>query len=466
MVTVTHVPPRSRILREPRVRVSVPPRSPFRDAEAAHPWALPILLFVLPMFGQTFYYLVEFPIPYALSKGWPFLVLPLSVYALFVYRLPYKAVFTLLLAYAIGITPLLGMMYFGNGFLDSLTTTIKIWPFTYYFALAALLVWLRPSLATLSTAFIILGLATYVMMWVLWVAVPLDWYISDPAKGKLLMYEHERGHRIYMPMLFGLIFLFYLARRFCRRHELWTILMLAVAFASLLLIFKQRIAIMAAVLVVYGVIVTSTHGALRRFLVAVGLLMASGVAAIASGSIAEEFAGSLGGSLSIRLKSIDIAIDFLGSEPMRWLFGVGATTRFSTITLADIFQNKLFYLADIGWLGIVFEYGLVGALLVVGTYLAGLIFIWNTGRIDGGHLARALGDYTVFLFLTSTVYSFVFTPGELATLVAVAAYIRARGPEPWLEAGTRIPGPVRALVMAPPVSPGTASPAPDPRPRA
>lgn len=433
MITVTRVEPRQRVVREPRVKVSARPLTRVRDADAAHPWALPILLLLLPMFGQTFYYLVEFPIPYALSKGWPFVVLPLSLYALFVYHLPYKALFALLLAYTIGVAPLLGMIYFGNGLIDSLTTTIKIWPFTYYFGFAALLAWLRPSARTITTAFIILGAGTYVLMWVLWLVVPLDWYISDPALGKLLMFEYERGYRIYMPMLFGMIFLFYLARRFCQQREWWTVVLLVLAFASLLMVFKQRISIMAAVIVVYAVIVSSTEGMLRRFLVAVGLLMASGVVAMLSGSLAEQFAESLGGSLSVRLRSIGNAIDYLGEDPIRWLFGVGGTTRFSTTTLADIFGDKHFFLADIGWLGIVFEYGLVGAAMLFAVYFGGLLFTWQTARIDGRPLIRALADYTFFLFLTSAVYSFVFTPGELATIVAVAAYLRSISAEPWVE---------------------------------
>jgi len=198
--------------------------------------------------------------------------------------------------------------------------------------------------------------------------------------------------------------------------------------------------------------VSSTHGLLRRFLVAVGLLMGSGLVALASGSLAEQFAESLGGSLSVRLRSIGNAIDYLGADPIRWLFGVGATTRFSTTTLADIFGDKHFYLADIGWLGIVFEYGIVGAVMLFAVYFGGLLFTWQTARIDGRPLIRALADYTFFLFLTSAVYSFVFTPGELAMIVAVAAYLRSISSSPWvdpiqpIEMTARGSGPARLIV--------------------
>ena len=427
------------ILRTPPIRLVRPPpgsavvySTPETAVPDEHRRALAILLLVLPIFGQTFYYLLELPVPYFLSKAWPFLMLPLSIYALFVFELPYKAVFALLLAYAMGLSPLLGMLYFGNGFVDSLTTTVKIWSFTYYFAFAAMLAWLRPRPATIARAFVILGALTYITMWLLWIFAPTDWYGSDPAKGKLLMFEYERGNRIYMPMFFGMIFLFYLTRRFCRNWEWWVGLLIPAIFASQIIIYKQRISILAAVIVVYAIIISSTQGTLRRFLVACGLLAASGIIAVVSGPIALEFGESLGGSLSVRMVSFATATEFLGNDPLRWLFGVGATTRFSSITLAEIFNNKNFYLADLGWLGIVFEYGLVGALLVVGVYLGGLLFTWQTARLDGTPLVRALADYMFFLFLTSTVYSFVFTPGELGTILAVAAYLRSQGPHPWI----------------------------------
>ncbi|BBK29638.1 hypothetical protein EDC65_0033 [Stella humosa] len=383
-----------------------------------------ILLLVLPMFGQSFYYLLDFPIPYLLSKVWPFLMLPLSIYALVTYELPYKALFAALLAYVLGIAPLMGMLHLGNGFADALATTVKVWPFTHYFALAALLFWLRPTPRMVSRAFIILGVATYVGMWGLWILIPASWYGSDPSVGKLLPYEIERGYRIYMPMFFGILFLFYLARRFCQRWEWWILLLLLSGFGSLLYIYKQRTSILAALIVVSVGIVSSTRGRLRRFLVAISLTAAACAVLVVAGTFFDNVVQSFGGSLSVRLRSIDRAINFLGDDPLRWMFGVGATTRLGAITLADIFNDHQFYLADIGWLGIVFEYGVLSAFLLAGVYLAGLLFTWKTARSSGDPLLRALADYTFFLFLTSTVYSFVFTPGELATIVAFAAYLQ------------------------------------------
>ncbi len=430
MITGTVHPPR--VIRRPRILLWAGQVRP-EHAAAARPAALLVLLALLPMFGQTFYYLVEFPAPYFLSKAWSFLMLPLSIYALVALDLPYKALFGVLIAYVLGLTPLLGMIHLGTGFLDALTTTVKVWPFTHYFALAAVLAWLRPPPATVVRAFLILGALTFALMWAIWILVPAGWYTTDAVNAKLLPFEKERGYRVYMPMFFGMLFLFYLARRFGQRWEWWVGLLLVGAFVTLAVIYKQRTSILGASIVVALVLMTSTRGSLRRLTLALALAGAAIAIAILAGAATDRLADSLGGSLSVRLRTIGNAIDFLGDDPMRWLFGVGATTRFSTVTLADIFGDKQFYLADIGWLGVVFEYGLVGTVLLAGVYLAGLLFAWQTGRVDGHPFSRALGDYAAFLFLTSAVYSFVFTPGELATIVAIAAYMRATGPIPWPE---------------------------------
>jgi hypothetical protein len=121
------------------------------------------------------------------------------------------------------------------------------------------------------------------------------------------------------------------------------------------------------------------------------------------------------------------AVEYLGDDPLRGLFGVGATTRFSDVTLADIFKNEQFYLADIGWVGVVFEFGIVGALLVAAVYGTGLVVTARAGA-GGDVFLQALSSYVLFMIVTSAIYSVVFTPGELATVVAMSEYIARYAP--------------------------------------
>jgi len=147
----------------------------------------------------------------------------------------------------------------------------------------------------------------------------------------------------------------------------------------------------------------------------------------------DKVAAGFGNSLSIRMNSLALAFDYMLADAWRWLFGVGSITRFSAVTLFDLFGTNHFYLADIGWVGIVFEYGVVGALLLLALYAVGLQNAYGRRaraperRMQDPRteaMVLALGDYVLFLLVISSVYSAVFTPGELAMVTALLIYVR------------------------------------------
>lgn len=394
------------------------------------PLATVLLVFVLPLFGQSFHYLHEFPVPYLLSKAWPILTLPLSLYAMIWLELPAKRAYLVFLAYAIGITPFTSMVQLGNGLIDAVITTVKVWPLTYYFALSGLLVLLAPGYRRTKSVVVGLGVATFVLMLALWILVPTSWYVNDPELGKLFMVETERGYRIYMPMFFGALLLFYLTRSFMQRPNLLVPLAIVIAFVLMLTIYKQRAAIGSMFLVCgYGVIVSLKP---RLKLAAVGGFIA--IIPIAVGYFVlrdtQNIADALGGSLSVRQNSLALASHFLGDSPWRWLFGVGATTRFGTVTLADIFGDSQFYIADLGWFGIIFEYGAVGALLLAGLYGWCLFRLLREVGSTSDPMILALSDYILYMLATSAVYSLVFTPGELGVVMALAIYLHRASRQP------------------------------------
>jgi len=394
----------------------------------------------LPLFAQVFYYLNEYPPPYLLSKGWPFLTLPLALYAMARMKLPVGGMFLVVLAYALGFTPLVSMIQLGNGFLDALTTTIKAWPFTYYFSLSAMLALLAVPATSIRKVVLAFGAATFVLMVLIYLAAPTSWYANNPADSKLLLYDLERGYRVYMPMFFGMILVFFLARSFILRRNVLFALAIALAFLPMLFIFKQRAAIAAAVVVVaYGMTMSLPPKARRIVFGAALLGMAAGIVFIAyklglfSGGSLDGAKDALGASLSVRQNSSALAFAFLGDDPMRWTFGVGATTRFSTTTLNDIFGNDQFFIADLGWIGVIFEYGVIGAALLAVLYIWCFIYVFRLTRDLADAFTLALADYVLYLLVSSAVYSVVFTPGELGVVMALIVHLdrqRRRTPCP------------------------------------
>ncbi|PWR25482.1 hypothetical protein DKG74_00445 [Zavarzinia aquatilis] len=409
----------------PRVGALVPPLPSVAEEHRA---ALVFLFaLTLPMFGQSFHYLIDVMPAYYLSKAWPALTLALVPVGIARAKPPLTLLFLLMLAYVLGVTPMVSMIQLGNGLFDGLATTAKSWPLTYYFSLLGLLMVAKPKASQVERALVILGATTFGLMVLLWIVMPASAYQGNNADSKLFMFEFERGYRIYMPMFFGNLFVFWCARQaVAGRGRLWLLGLAVACILAEILIYKQRTAIAVSLLLVGWAVTTALPRQLRS-LVILGGVMAAAVLifAVATGMIGESAKSNLGGSLTIRQNSLALAFNFMFGDPLRLLFGVGSITRFSAVTMADVFGDAQFFLADLGWVGIMFEYGLLGVLLIASCLLGCLYFAWRNAA-DGDPMALALRDLILYVSIASIIYSVMFTPGEFATAAALSVYLARR----------------------------------------
>lgn len=418
--------PHGRILQAPRG--TIVGRMPGRDVPANAAWRALVVLAVLPMFAQCFHYMVDIPPLYLLSKVWPFLLAPACVWALISLDIPAKTVHLALLVWLLAATPLLSTLNLGNSFPDAMATTVKVWPFTYVFSLAAILAWARPERAMLRAQLLGLGICTFVLMLLLWVTVPASAYGGTDLDTKLFMLDVERGYRIYMPMFFGVLLILYLNRSMWYRFVWWKPVLIVIGFILLQTIYKQRTAIAGVALaVVLGGLLSLRRWRVAAFMLA-GLVGSAGLAYfIARSQMFVQLRDTLGNSLAVRQISTSQAWNYLVDDPLRWILGVGATTRLGEVTLAQLFNNRMFFLADIGWLGVLFEYGAIGVGLMLLVHAVGLGCALRWGRRDDP-LTLAFADYVIYLLAVSIVYSVVFTPGELASIMALSFYFARLAP--------------------------------------
>ena len=84
--------------------------------------------------------------------------------------------------------------------------------------------------------------------------------------------------------------------------------------------------------------------------------------------------------------------------------------------------NHFFFLADITWMGILFEFGVVGAILIAAIPARGALLMHQLrGRHDTPFLA-ALQDYLIYGLLISEMLPMTLAPGEVTTIMAIAVY--------------------------------------------
>ncbi|WP_376093192.1 hypothetical protein ACE7GA_25060 [Roseomonas sp. CCTCC AB2023176] len=382
-------------------------------------WLWPLLL--LPMFYQLPYYKRDLGPVYLLSKVWPIVVLPLVLYGMLALRLPRAALYTGFLAYALLVTPALSLVYLPNDVLDAVISTVRAWPMVFYFAVPAALVLLRPSEVSFRRALLGLGMATFPAMWLLWVTVPLAWY---DAVGSLFSWDEGRDYFIRMPMSLGYVAVFYLGRRFAMERRLWQPALILAAIVSLALIFKARFPTSVTVLILLLAPFFALPGRWRLALAALAALPAGAAAMIYGPGVPDMLGRIFDASLFIRIRSFGIAFDWMFQHPLRLIFGTGSISTESAVTMADVVGYADFWLTDIGWVGVLMEYGVVGTAFVAMIYFRA----WSDLRALAGAdpFRRALLDFVLLEILVSGIYSVMFAPGPVVTCAAIAWWLAAR----------------------------------------
>ena len=400
-------------------------------AEAGHRMRLLTLLAALPLFASTFHYVPDVLPLYYLSKLWPFLTLPVAAIGYFRLKLPARLLYVAGIAYLISIPPFMAMLYLQSSLYEATLTVVKFMPLTFYFSLSLMLAWLRPTSAELRQSITVLGTVTYVVMVVLWVTVPASNYRNEWFPNTIFLSDDgQRGARIQMPMFFGLLLIFQLCHDLVRRFRLIDLCKLLLCFAVQLTIYKERIPIAFSLLIVMLTFVSSMMRSRILGVLVLGFLgagtLAAGLVVLGLGSLEGKF----GGSLSVRIDTTVLAWNYIVADPLRWIVGVGATTRYASFTTAMMFRDPFFVLQDIGWLGVVFEAGLIGSLFIAAMYAFG-IWVAEATLKDKDGVMPAMADYALYIAASSVIYSPTYLPAEIAFVTAVAVYLlRTYGGQP------------------------------------
>jgi len=388
-------------------------------------WAT-VAALVLPvaMFAGVFSYIKQLPPLWALSKLFPVLTLPL---ALLLLRWPRPAGARQLLAtfaWLLIVPSVIAIWTFQQSFLIGLTAQVKLLPILFFFSFLALLRWWRPTLDEVTATFLVAGALTIAVLVALWLFAPQSWYIApyDPETSPILSRDN-RGNRIRMPMYFALIGVFYCYRRYLAGDGWRWIVPAAAGFALTVLVVRQRTTVIGLAGVV-AINMFMAAGPRGRVLLAAAIPLAlAGLFSVPY--LATVFDTSRASGFDTRWITTVKAIDFLGLNPLAWLFGVGTISPLDRTGLMEYF-NHFFFLADIAWLGVVFEYGLVGALLILAIPLRGLWMIRDVRADRDAPFLGALGDYLVFALLTSVFNPLTLAPGEVAIILSLAVYTRDR----------------------------------------
>jgi hypothetical protein len=386
---------------------------------------LAILVIVLPLFGQTFSYMKDLLPLWAFSKAFPLLSLPLAGMLLRYPRMPMTRQILLSFFWLVLCPSFAAIFYFRQDFFVGVAAQVKLLPILYFFSFLALLFYVRPSLRELAAAFLGIGAVMCLVLVILWAVVPASQYSAHYVIGSSPLFTTDnRGNRIRMPMYFGIVAVFFCYRHFLREPKLKWFLGAAIGFGLIIALVRTRSTVLgiAAILMINGFI--QSRALVRGIML---LVVPLGLAALFSFSyVGSVFSTDSSSGFDVRWETATKAVDFLGVDPLRWLFGVGTISPTSADSLFSFFDH-FFFLADITWLGIVFEFGLLGAALVLFFELRGLFFYARIRRKLDSVFLGSLFDYVLYAVLISNLYPLTLTPGESAVIFAIFVYIWETG---------------------------------------
>lgn len=384
---------------------------------------------VLPLFAGLFSYVIDARALYALAKVWPMLTLPLAIVGAVRLSPPWLVLLLAALAWLLGVTPFVGVTQLGNDIVGATAAGTKIWPLTGALGAAAALWLIRPDARDLTRAVLILAGLTFAFLIGAWWLAPDALFNQTMETTKVFLSDPERGRRINAPMMFAILGLFLINRAVWDRPSVWRLVLLAAGVAAMMVFYKQRAQIAGTVCVLgLGGLLSLSRWRVPTMMMALSGALAGLIPLVLW--IRRGAAESLGGSLSMRQIEAEAALRFLNDAPWRWITGVGGATRVGDVTLGDIVGTPFFFPSDLGWLGVVFEYGLIGAALMLALHLVAIRQAWRAAD-GGGLIEKAVLDYAIFLLVVSPVVSVVLAPGELATILALSWWlIRTRPARP------------------------------------
>jgi hypothetical protein len=384
-----------------------------------------LLLILLPLFGEFFHYMKDVRPLWALSKAFPILSLPLCFFVMKDGPAPRGTRQILIsMLYLILVPSFAGIFTFQQSFFLGLSSQVKLLPILYFFSFTGLLRILKPTASEIAKSFLWLGVIFFAILIFLWLVVPQDVYMIPYKIGDSPLFSYDsRGNRIRYPFFFGIAGTFYCYRRFFAEKKFVWLLGTLLGFAAVIGIIRGRSTVLGmAVMLAFGA-VRFSKPATRVAMLAILPFAAIGLLSVPY--VASAFDTSSESGFDVRRISIQKAMDYMGHDPVRWMLGNGSISPFDPGGMMRFF-NHYFFLADITWVGITFEFGIIGAALVLLIPARG---IWESRYVRptrAGAFLGSLQDYLLYAIVVSPMYPLTLNPGEFTTILALVVYERTR----------------------------------------
>lgn len=401
---------------------------------------LGLLAVVWVFFFQVPFYVSDLPGLYAVSKvgitavSILLLLVVLGALAVSRFSVPNWGFVIVTCGVLLTVSTLSSLHWFGQNPLDGIAGQTKVLAGSYFFGVVGLLSLMRIRLTEVRTSVLVAAWVVLALAYALsFGAEFLPASLTADGESRLLRYDEIRGTRVILQVFLIEILMFYEWRRFLSRGFRGTrhLVVIGLGMSFIGILAGQRT---ESVSVLVVILIVSVVGSGRAFVrLGGGLLAISGAVALAT------LIGAFGRSAllaagAVRVGTAQQILSVLGEVPSRWTFGMGNLSRVSGGQTFQDLYGTAFWPTDVGWLGVVFEFGLLGSALVLWWYIRVFRSLGQVapGEPENGHFVGGLRDLVLKMLIASPLSpAFPMFLGLGATLLAFGSYYRAdRGRSP------------------------------------
>jgi hypothetical protein len=309
---------------------------------------------------------------------------------------------------------------FGQPVLFGISGEYKLLGVFYFFFALTVLRYLKPTISELEQAFLILALLSLISFSYVHLFVNAEEVYN---KGSNLVLKDAKGYRFKFEDIFIVVYLFYTLRKFLyNRRKFFSGLMIVIIILYLLFFQKERAEFFAIVVVLGWRILSKSPAVLKGgYILLVSIVL---VWVLFQPDLYSDIVNSVDvSSLNAREHTFNVCYQYITGNFYHFLTGAGNLNSLWKDGFTRLFGNN-FFLSDIGWLGVVYEFGFIGALLCVYFYFRVIKDTKKVAAIYNSYILFALVDYTIVRFILS-----VFSPhipyfiGIYSTVLAINVYL-------------------------------------------
>lgn len=374
---------------------------------------------------QLFFYVKDFQFLHLFSKIVP-TILGLLI---FIFSIKYyssiKAAKYLILYFIVIVllSIIFSYLRFGQPLMFGLAAQLKIFTVFYFFLIFHLLNKMNIEPVRIQNIFIGLGM----------ISIFIYFYINltlDPksvwTKESSIVVSDTKGFRFRFKSVFICILLFQSVYHLLNKsgNKIRYFIFAIVGLLYFVVFAKQRVELIAILLVLTFMLLKSKSRALRLLTFS----SASVVVFLIIGSLDEIFLSLFPNktNLGVRGNSIADVVDFISNNDFSVIFGSGSLYSGWNQGFSAAFGDN-FFVSDIGWVGVLFESGLIGVFLVLGLYYVTYKSINSAIKVCDLPLLHAFKYYVICRFIMSIVVpTLPFYTGMFAAIIGISIYLTTK----------------------------------------